>query len=133
MIFVDSGGWFALVVPSDPSHSRVQTVVDNASDSLFTTDYIVDETLTLLRARGEYHRAIELGSHFFEGGLTTLHRITDAELLRAWQIFRDFSDKGWSFTDCTSKAVIEGHQIKTAIALDRHFQQFGTVRILPEL
>jgi predicted nucleic acid-binding protein len=54
-----------------------------------------------------------------------------AELLRAWQIFRGFSDKGWSFTDCTSKAVIEGHQIKTAIALDRHFLQFGTVKILP--
>jgi len=131
MIFVDSGGWFSLVVTSDPNHARVLAVIDEAIDSLITTDYVVDETLTLLRARGEVRRAIELGHQFFEGDLSSVHRITDIELLRAWHIFRDYSDKGWSFTDCTSKAVIESYNIATAISFDRHFSQFGTVQILP--
>lgn len=131
MIFVDSGGWFSLVVISDPDHSRVSDFIDDATDSLLTTDYVVDETLTLLRARGEVHRAIELGHQFFEGHLAVVHRITDAELQKAWHLIRDFSDKGWSFTDCTSKAVIDELGIQTAIALDRHFLQFGTVTVLP--
>ena len=33
----------------------------------FTTDFIVDETLTLLRVRKEASRALALGQQFFQG------------------------------------------------------------------
>ena len=32
---------------------------------------------------------------------------------------------GWSFTDCTSKVVIDELAIKTVVTLDVHFRQFG--------
>ena len=53
MIFVDTGAWYASLVPSDPD--QVSAVAWLAADSspLLTTDYVIDETLTLLRARGE--------------------------------------------------------------------------------
>ncbi len=53
MIFVDTGAWFASIVPTDPNHNKAADWLQNNSEILFTTDYIVDETLTLLRARGE--------------------------------------------------------------------------------
>jgi predicted nucleic acid-binding protein len=53
MIFVDTGAWYASLVPTDRDHATaVQWLVTNHSP-LLTTDYIIDETLTLLRARGE--------------------------------------------------------------------------------
>jgi predicted nucleic acid-binding protein len=53
MIFVDTGGWFALIVPTDPNHGQAAEWLQTNNEILFTTDYVVDETLTLLRARGE--------------------------------------------------------------------------------
>ena len=47
MVFVDTGAWFAWLVPDDPNHSLVATWIDACSQPLLSTDYCVDETLTL--------------------------------------------------------------------------------------
>lgn len=60
-VFVDTSAWFALVVPSDPNHVQAVDWLTANPAPLVTTDYIVDETLTLLRARNERSRAIEIG------------------------------------------------------------------------
>jgi predicted nucleic acid-binding protein len=65
MIFVDTGAWFASIVPSDSNYQNAVSWLTNNTDSLVTTDYVIDETLTLLRARGETKRAIILGEAFF--------------------------------------------------------------------
>jgi len=131
MLFVDTGAWFALAVPTDPSHRKIRLTVEKFANRLITTDYVVDETLTLLRARGEPHRAIEMGYRFFDGRLARIYTVSESTRREAWEIFRKFADKDWSFTDCTSKAVIEELGIQAAIALDRHFLQFGTITVLP--
>lgn len=130
MIFVDTGAWFALVVPTDPNHSHAATLLRSITKPLFTTDYIVDETLTLLRARGERRRAVEIGGKFFDGSIAIVHRLSEEDIERAWAVFRDFTDKEWSFTDCTSKVVIDRFGIKSAFAFDHHFEQFGSVSVL---
>jgi len=91
----------------------------------------VDETLTLLRARGERRRALELGAEFFGGALAEVYQLSEDDLHTAWHVFRDYDDKDWSFTDCTSRVVIEKLGLKTALAFDRHFQQFGNVTVIP--
>lgn len=131
LVFVDTGAWFALAVPSDPNHRRVSEWLTNAAVPLMTTDYVIDEALTLLRARGERRRALELGEEFFSGRLAEIYWLSETDLHTAWQIFRDFDDKNWSFTDCTSKVVIQRLGLSTALAFDRHFQQFGNVLVVP--
>ena len=131
MIFVDTGAWFASVVPADPDHSAASRWLSRNTEPLVTTDYVVDETLTLLKMRGEATRALRLGDEFFSGRLTAIYYLTEKDVLQAWEIFRRFSDKGWSFTDCTSKAVIDKLNLTHAFAFDRHFQQFGTVLSVP--
>ena len=58
MIFVDTGAWFASVIPTDPDHAAARDWLAANTAPLLTTDYVIDETLTLLRARGERNTRI---------------------------------------------------------------------------
>lgn len=131
MIFVDTGAWFASVVPSDKQHQKAIAWLKNNQESLLTTDYVIDETLTLLRARGELKRSIVLGEAFFSGKLTQIYYLTEDDIRSTWEIFSRFADKEWSFTDCSSKIVMEKLGIVKAFAFDHHFSQFGTVQVVP--
>ena len=131
MIFVDTGAWFALVVPTDPDHAAAAAWFAKNREPLITSDYVVDETLTLLRARGERRRAAEMGRLFFNGRITRIHFLGEAEIRAAWQVFERFADKDWSFTDCTSKVLSERLAITHAFAFDEHFRQFGFVSVCP--
>ena len=131
MIFVDTGAWFASVVPWDGNHTAAVAWLGQNEETLITTDYILDETLTLLRVRKESERALALGEQLFGRQLGELYLLQEVDLHEAWRVFRDFTDKEWSFTDCTSKVVMENLGLKTAFAFDRHFRQFGTVQVVP--
>jgi len=131
MIFVDTGAWFASVVPWDANHAVASAWLNRNQESLVTTDYVIDETLTLLRVRKEATLALTLGEQFFHGQLASVHFLTEQELREAWQVFRQFGDKEWSFTDCTSKVIVEKLGLANAFAFDRHFRQFGTVQVVP--
>ena len=80
MIFVDTTAWYASVVPTDRDHASASNWLSSNTEQLVTTDYIVDETLTLLRARGHNARAIRLGDEFFRGNLTTVYYLTEADI-----------------------------------------------------
>ena len=128
---VDTSAWFALFVPTDPAHQVVKTALTTTRTRLLTTDYIQDEVLTLLRARGQSYRAPEAWNLLHTAHLVTLIHLSPDDLEAAWDIFRQFSDKDWSFTDCTSKHIIDAYSIPLACSLDQHFRQFGTVTIVP--
>ena len=129
-IFVDTGAWFARFVPSDRDHQAARGWFEHNTSSLITTDYIVDELLTLLRVRGENQRALEVGSSLLNGELCDLEWVTPADGKEAWHVFATYQDKGWSFTDCVSLAVMQRLGISAAVAFDEHFRQFGTITIL---
>lgn len=131
MIFVDTGAWFALVAPSDVDHQAAATWFGSNRKSICTSNYVVDETLTLLRARGEPNRALAMGRAFFSGQIAVVHHLTEMDIREAWRVFERFSDKSWSFTDCTSKVLMERLRITEAFAFDEHFRQFGGVMIRP--
>ena len=131
MIFVDTSAWFAAVVPSDPDHSAAASWLAINHEALLTTDYIVDETLTLLRAQGERRRARVLGERFFDADVGEIYFLTEADIREAWNVFQQYDDKGRSFTDCASKVVIERFSIVKAFAFDQHFRQFGNIQVIP--
>jgi predicted nucleic acid-binding protein len=131
MIFVDTGAWYASIVPDDSDHESARDWLDQNAEPLLTTDYIIDEALTLLKMRGHSALALELGRLLFEGELAKIALISEVDIQEAWRIFREYTDKGWSFTDCTSKAVIDRLKIGTAFAFDLHFRQFGSVKVVP--
>lgn len=130
MIFVDTSAWFAAYVPTDPQHRAVRDAIE-AAPRLVTTDYVIDETLTLLRVRGHSQRALQLGALLWEGKISRLEYLQPADLQQAWTIFSQFRDKAWSFTDCTSLAVMRRLGVTSAISLDAHFHQMPGITASP--
>lgn len=131
MIFVDTSGWFASIVSTDQDHEIAREWFLQNKASLFTTDYVVDETLTLFKARGENTRAIQIAEEFFTEQLSETYYLTEEDIFQTWEIFQQFSDKDWSFTDCSSRYICEKFNITHAFSFDKHFKQFGTVTVVP--
>ncbi len=130
-VFVDTGAWFAYFVRRDSDHTAaVQWMKDNKLP-LLTTDYILDELLTLLKLRESYAVAVAAGDTLLNRKVTRIERVGEKDFGQAWEVFQKYKDKEWSFTDCTSKVVIERLCITHAFAFDRHFDQFGTVIRVP--
>ena len=131
MIFVDTGAWFAFCVPCDVDHVAATQFAKNNSERFVTTDYVLDELLTLLKARGEFERALRIGPELMAGNTARFELVQESDLKEAWTVYKRFRDKLWSFTDCVSYAVMQRLDIKTAFAFDEHFRQFGTVDVVP--
>jgi predicted nucleic acid-binding protein len=104
---------------------------DQPHDEFVTSDYFIDELLTLLKARGNVDRAIEVGTSLFAGELAQIERVSNGDIGRAWEIFEKCRDKDWSFTDCVSLVMMQRLGITHAFAFDQHFRQFGTVTVSP--
>jgi predicted nucleic acid-binding protein len=131
MIFVDTGAWFAATVPDDADHQAANDFLKANNEPLVTTDYVIDEVLTLLKARGEFQRALVFGTELLEEDGCQLEWVGRDDVSEAWVTFQQFKDKDWSFTDCVSRAVMSRLGIDKAFAFDEHFRQFGTVTVLP--
>jgi len=121
-IFADTSGWYALVDESDPDHPRARDWFKQNRLPLITTDYILDEVLTLIRTSLEHRKAVEFGEKLLASRLAQLISVTKEDKERAWAIFQRYDDKVLSFTDCTSFAVMERLEIDTAFTVDHDFE-----------
>jgi uncharacterized protein len=127
-LFVDTAGWVACADSVDLAHRRATAARDqwlHEGGVLVTTDYVVDETLTLLRFR--------LGMAEAEAWW---HQVDDSPRLRweyislertdkARDLFFRYVDKEFSFTDCTSFVVMRELRLRDALTTDHHFAQAG--------
>lgn len=131
MIFVDTGVWFASFVQEDPRHDSCRRLLEETAIQLLTTSFVFDELCTLLRARDYQDMAYRYCSSILSEAACRFHWISEEDIRDAWDIFQRFDDKRWSFTDCTSYAVMQRLGISEAFALDDHFRQFGFVTVRP--
>lgn len=120
-IFVDTGAWYALVDANDPDHASARKFFRKNSLPLATTNFVFDETVTLLRKRLGWAAAHEFGNRLKISGFVGLVFVAGDDEDRAWDIFRQYRDKDFSYTDCTSFAVMDRLKVKTAFTFDSHF------------
>jgi predicted nucleic acid-binding protein len=127
-LFADTAGWVACADGADPAHKQAAMARDRWLEQggvLVTTDYVADETLTLIRLRlgpdaGEaWWRQVD-GSSRLRWESVSLARADNAGGL----FFRD-RDKDFSFTDCSSFVVMRELRLREALTTDRHFAQIG--------
>lgn len=126
-LFIDTGAWYALFNRRDRYHRRARSFFEHLKGQpirLITSDYIFDETLSLLRYHTHYRVARTFGEHFRQS------RVVCEEISRqiresAWQIFLDYEDQAFSFTDCTSFALMRMQHIQDVFTFDAHFQTMG--------
>lgn len=128
-IFADTSGWYALVDASDPDHDRASDWFMQNRLPLITTDYIFDETLTLIRTSLGHGKAVKFAEKLLASRLAQLLSVTEDDKERAWAIFQRYDDKALSFTDCTSFAVMERLGIDTALSVDHDFRALGYIMV----
>lgn len=127
MIFVDSGAWIALSSQRDQNHTDAVTIYADLKRQrarFLTTDYVLDETITRLRYDVSHSVAVQF-LDFIEraekiDGLTVTE-IDKTLFQEAKNLFRQYDDLKLSFTDCTSFAVCQKHNISETYAFDEHF------------
>jgi uncharacterized protein len=132
-LFVDTAGWMACADAADPAHRRACAARDTALETgalLVTTDYVVDETLTLLQMRLG-HAAAEAWWTQVDGSSRMRWEWIDAQRAeKARAIFFRHRDKRYSFTDCTSFVVMRELKLREALTTDGRFRQVG-FQVLP--
>jgi predicted nucleic acid-binding protein len=98
---------------------------------MVTSNYIADEVITLVRTHLGYEVAVKIGQKLWDESIANLIRITPQDEKRAWEILVSYHDKSFSFTDCTSFALMERLGIPEAFAFDEHSKQYDTFIVLP--
>jgi predicted nucleic acid-binding protein len=135
-LFIDSWGWLVLEDSKDPLHqaaSRTYAEAAKSSGNVFTTNFVLDETISLLFRR----RPFEEAARFIKGLLTSplieIEEITQTRFRRAFDMRLAFRDKPHiSFTDLTTMIVAQELNVTDILTGDRHFIQAGLgFRLLP--
>lgn len=62
MIFVDTSAWYARFATKDSQHDAVKAWHLANREALVTAEYVVDETLTLFKARGNAEFAFRIAT-----------------------------------------------------------------------
>ncbi len=96
---------------------------------IYTTDYVLDELITLLYRRETFAEATRFVHTLLtaEGiGRFTIVPVTAERFAVAWQLRQRFDDKpSISFTDLTSIAVMQELRLGQVLSDDDHFLQVG--------
>ena len=124
-VFVDTSAWYAYVRADDPAHSAVKACLQDWEGRLVTSNFVFDETVTLIRARAGHASALRVGAALRNPGVVDLVRLDSEDEEDAWAFFQRHKDKAFSFTDCASFALMRRLRLHLAVSTDRHFRQAG--------
>jgi predicted nucleic acid-binding protein len=131
-IFIDTWGWLTLRDRREARHAEVDRFyrgLRHRRDTVYTSDYVVDETVTLLFRRLPFATAKESLEHIRQAvreGYLRLERITPERFEQAIDMRIRFQDKPRiSFTDFTSMVVMSEYRIEEILTDDDHFLHVG--------
>ena len=127
-LFMDTGAYAALASSRDEHHQEALSIRTRMLEERyhpFTTNLILAETHALLLSKAGRATALRFLSDIDASTTTTIVRVSTADERRAREILRQYDDKNFSLTDCTSFAVMERLHIATAFTFDHNFNQYG--------
>lgn len=131
MIFIDTGAFLARFIERDQFHKRAVAAwrrLEKRRDRCFTSNFVLDETFTLLARRTTYAFAAERARALLSSRLLVVLRPTADDELAAVELFEKLADQEVSFTDCVSFALMREAGIRRAFSFDRHFDLLGFQR-----
>jgi predicted nucleic acid-binding protein len=133
-VFVDSGGFFALLAAEDSFHDHARSLFSRANQErwhLATTNAVVVETYSLLLVRSRGGRRSALAFLDMVGDdAYHVERVGKRDEERAIALLRAHKDKSYSLCDALSFVVMERLRIRDVVAFDRHFRAYGRFTIL---
>ena len=130
IMFLDTSFFKALLDPKDDFHNQAKIQWDlfrQHDTQLITTNYIIDESFTLIRFRCDLAVAEKLRDLLYEGAeYIKIVRVMVDDDAGAWEWF----EKDWSklsFTDCVSFAIMKRLGLSDVATFDTHFARAGFI------
>ncbi|MBN1984457.1 MAG: type II toxin-antitoxin system VapC family toxin [Chitinivibrionales bacterium] len=127
-IFLDTSGFYALLAKRDEMHEKAAAIMHEAANKRIvftTTDYILDETATLLVARGLSHLVQRFFTIVFESSACSIVWMEQSRFAKTQQLFIKHRSNQWSFTDCFSFVVMKELKLTDSLTKDGHFRAAG--------
>jgi len=131
-LFIDTWGWIVIHNKREPRHGEINSFYRNfrvQGGEIYTTDYVLDETLTLLFRRLPFSLAAEamnVLNNAIDDGYINLEWISPQRFEKAREFRLKFQDKPEiSFTDLTSMAVMSEMELLSILTDDDHFIHVG--------
>lgn len=134
-LFIDSGAFIALHSQTDAHYDEAVEKFKKILDGeipvtrMYTSDYIISEAITVALARTSHKSAVELGDAIVNSKSLEKLNVDEETFESAWRIFKKYTDKNFSFVDCTAFALMWRWGIKHVFSFDKHFDEVGFIRI----
>lgn len=138
-IFIDTGVFYAHHDRDASRHeaatTALQVVAGGSLGTPFTSDYIVDEAITLTQRRVDTKAALAIGNRILGRGafpaIVRTTRVDESVFDDALEVLERFDDHSLSFTDATTIALLNARNIDAVLSFDDDFD--GIVdRVDPE-
>ena len=133
-VFADASFFFALAAKRDVAHAPAASqfaALLQRQRRIVTTDYVIDEALTLTKVRTETRVALQLLDRIEASAAIAIESIHAGRFEMAKAFFRKHADHDYSFTDCASFVVMRELKIIDALTTDGHFAEAGFRPLLP--
>jgi predicted nucleic acid-binding protein len=130
-ILADTSGLYALLNKGDTHHVQARQYYKALPrhSEILIIEYVLVETMTLLRARGFSHTAIRFRDALGQSAIFSLRHSSPELESATFDVFRRYQDKAWSYVDCAILATAESVDIKLVFSLDHHIDQMGLTRV----
>lgn len=127
-LFVDTSWFRAFSDPKDDFYTKASSQfkeISKNSIKLITSNYVLDETYTLIRTKVSFQSSLDFREMLASMvGTLKLVRVLPQDEFDAWKWFtQDWS--GLSFTDCTSFALMNRVGLNDVVTFDKHFVRAG--------
>ena len=131
-LFIDTWGWLTLRDRKESQHQEVKDFYSQFRSQkgiIYTSDYVLDETITLLFRRLPFKTAkgsLATIDKAIEEGYLQMEWVTPERFERAKGLRLKYQDKPKiSFTDLTSMVVMKELGVTDIITGDEHFEHVG--------
>lgn len=135
MIFIDTGAFIARFIQDDAYHEKANLFwekLHREKYKLYTSNFVVDETITLLARKISVVYSLEKADLIYHGSGIEILRPDASTELQAIAWMSKFKDQVISFTDCISFALMKAHKLKHYFGFDKHFHIAGFEGFLPD-
>ncbi len=127
MIFLDTSVLVAYIVDRDSNHGKAVQLVDSIIagryGSAVTSDYVFDETVTVVLVRTKSLRSAITSGQLIKESIGVIS-VNDIIFENAWKLFKDQESTRFSFTDCTILALISANHIENLATFDKELDKF---------
>ena len=129
MIFIDTSAFISRFHLKDRYHNEATKFFERIKQDktkIFTSDYIIDETITTIFART---KSFEISKMFGEAIISSkaveIIWVSEDDFEEGWNIFKKEGSMGLSFTDSVSSAIMRRLNINKIFTFDSHFRLMG--------